>query len=586
MTANGCVHLNVFKTPESLKTYRIVHAVFVVCATADARKTKLRSAFCHTCRRRGPLIHACLHCVFFGCQRHIREHCQRSNNSSTTTNNENGRTTITENGRTTNENHNNNSCLSLLSNNNNNNKHVISMELGYGQIHCASCGDYVYDEELEGIAMRNKFEAGVCKKRLFSWTSFIPTAEERELFRYNPKRVCVGADSTRGLRGLLNLGATCFMNSIVQALIHTPLLRDYFLAERHKCAKSVCLVCELARLFQEFYCGVHIPLALDRMLYLLWTHAHHLAAYEQQDAHECFIATLDLLHLHCVDPADVSSDKDSDTSTNSSNSINNGSLLEVVGAGLLMNGSGGGSESGSGSEVDGPASGTASDCITKCPCIIDQIFTGGLQSDLVCQTCRGVSTKIDPIWDISLELNAVTVEGLPLCTLTECLEVFTRAEQLTSNVHCVSCESSKETTKRLTLKTLPIVVSIHLKRFKHSIDDTSSKISTLISFPETLDMTPFMSDTAQEQKKYQSQQSKNNSTPIITTIPSDNRYSLFAVVSHSGTIHSGHYIAYVRQQRDYWYTCDDHVITRTTLREVLSSEGYLLFYHKHTLDYD
>lgn len=39
-----------------------------------------------------------------------------------------------------------------------------------------------------------------------------------------------------------------------------------------------------------------------------------------------------------------------------------------------------------------------------CRCIIDQIFTGGWQSDVECQVCQGVSTTIDPFWDISLDL--------------------------------------------------------------------------------------------------------------------------------------------------------------------------------------
>lgn len=40
---------------------------------------------------------------------------------------------------------------------------------------------------------------------------------------------------------------------IFQTLIHTPLLRDYFLGEKHKCkaqGSGKCLVCEVSKLFQ------------------------------------------------------------------------------------------------------------------------------------------------------------------------------------------------------------------------------------------------------------------------------------------------------------------------------------------------
>lgn len=72
-----------------------------------------------------------------------------------------------------------------------------------------------------------------------------------------------------------------------------------------------------------------------------------------------------------------------------------------------------------------------------------------------------------------------------------------------------------------------------------------------------LDMTPFMSRSTTE-----------------SSFPPDNRYSLFAVINHKGiSIGGGHYIAYVRQQRDYWYKCDDSLITRAHLSEVLNSEA-------------
>jgi len=76
-------------------------------------------------------------------------------------------------------------------------------------------------------------------------------------------------------------------------------------------------------------------------------------------------------------------------------------------------------------------------------------------------------------------------------------------------------------------------------------------------------------------------------TPFMarSSASSDNRYSLFAVVNHSGSLHNGHYTCYVRQQQDQWFKCDDAWITKATADEVLGSEGYLLFYHKKVLEY-
>lgn len=89
-----------------------------------------------------------------------------------------------------------------------------------------------------------------------------------------------------------------------------------------------------------------------------------------------------------------------------------------------------------------------------------------MDSDLIkIQTCfSGVSTTIDPIRDISLDLGPVTEGGRQPTSLFECLEKYTKAEHLGETRMCPHCGSNQESTKQFTLKTLPIVVSFHLKR--------------------------------------------------------------------------------------------------------------------------
>lgn len=83
------------------------------------------------------------------------------------------------------------------------------------------------------------------------YKSWYPSQTEISYLLQHPKRREVNSSNRIGLRGLLNLGSTCFMNCIVQVLIHTPLLRDYFLSEKHHCQQTAkCLVCEISKLFQ------------------------------------------------------------------------------------------------------------------------------------------------------------------------------------------------------------------------------------------------------------------------------------------------------------------------------------------------
>lgn len=51
------------------------------------------------------------------------------------------------------------------------------------------------------------------------------------------------------------------------------------------------------------------------------------------------------------------------------------------------------------------------------------------------------------------------------------------------------------------------------------------------------------------------------------------RYFLFAVVNHHGTLESGHYTSFIRLRNDQWFKCDDHIISKASINDVLNSEG-------------
>ncbi|XP_062940724.1 ubiquitin carboxyl-terminal hydrolase 22-like [Cynocephalus volans] len=519
----GCSHVNSFKVGENWRQeLRVIYQCFVWCGTPETRKSKAKSCICHVCGTHLNRLHSCLSCVFFGCftEKHIHEHAETK-------------------------------------------QHNLAVDLYYGGIYCFMCKDYVYDKDIEQIAKEEQGEAlklqaststevshqqcsvpGLGEK----YPTWETTKPELELLGHNPRRRRITSSFTIGLRGLINLGNTCFMNCIVQALTHTPILRDFFLSDRHRCempSPELCLVCEMSSLFRELYSGNPSPHVPYKLLHLVWIHARHLAGYRQQDAHEFLIAALDVLHRHCK-----------------------------------------------GDDV-----GKAANNPNHCNCIIDQIFTGGLQSDVTCQACHGVSTTIDPCWDISLDLPGSCTSFWPMSpgressvngeshipgitTLTDCLRRFTRPEHLGSSakIKCGSCQSYQESTKQLTMNKLPVVACFHFKRFEHSAKQRR-KITTYISFPLELDMTPFMASSKESRMNGQLQLPTNSGN-------NENKYSLFAVVNHQGTLESGHYTSFIRHHKDQWFKCDDAVITKASIKDVLDSEGYLLFYHKQALEHE
>lgn len=339
-----------------------------------------------------------------------------------------------------------------------------------------------------------------------------------------------------------------------------------------------CLACEMDYLVAESLTNARVPFSPHQFLYSVWRHSNTFAGYEQQDAHEFLMCVLNGIHANC-----------------------------------------------------GGATGA------DCNCIVHSIFSGVLRSDVTCRQCGNTSTASDPFIDISLELprtdaappsalltsdddpdvlggthqpfalssSSFVIEAptsdaaTPSVTLAECLQRFTRPEKLgrTERAHCATCQNLCDVVKQLSIRTLPAVICFHLKRFEQGPTlKHSHKIDTHVSFPDVLDMSPYVSNSVMRtrfdrKRSYDSlpRSSAQLAQQALAAGEHDERgsetYQLFAVVNHAGKIDNGHYTCAVRHGDD-WIKCDDAALTSTTFASVAASEAYLLFYVRSQLSFE
>ncbi|KAK8843445.1 hypothetical protein IAR55_007102 [Kwoniella newhampshirensis] len=456
-----------------------------------------------------------------------------------------------------------------------------------GTIFCSKCDDATYPDQFESLfrVVRIRMEESNDKSREPGLVSGGKGRGRGAWKAWNPSNMVkieendVGKSPCRGLRPLLNLSQTCFLSAILQSLIHNPLLKAYFLSDRHNrhvcpngskglavgkpflgveagSSSSVgndrergCMCCEMDRAFEEFYNDDKSPFGPITMLYAMWHASAELEGYGQQDAHSFFLAALDQIHAH------------------------------------------------------------AKGQLSSCNCIAHQTFAGSLLSSVTCSSCSTTSTTVDPILDLQLDFptsvsgtatsttlssagSTSSQEGLgpsqgqngQQLTLAGMLRRFCAPERVgdlgdSKGYDCSSCGGGAGVvaTRQLSIKKLAPVLSFQLKRFAHN--STSSKIESHVRFPSSLDMRPYVDSATNP-----AAESQTNSEDADRLPDSLYTYDLFAVVTHEGKLDNGHYWADVREGEEWWH-CDDDKVTPTTLSAVLAQRAYMLFYVKRSLAY-
>ncbi|XP_053208697.1 ubiquitin carboxyl-terminal hydrolase 36-like isoform X2 [Panonychus citri] len=246
--------------------------------------------------------------------------------------------------------------------------------------------------------------------------------------------------------GLVNLGNTCYMNSVLQCLTYCPPLINYLLYtgdDHHSHCKlsSFCMICEFHQHVLRSYNCPNGAIKPSNIHLRLKSIARHFHLNRQEDAHEFLRYVLDHMWKSCTTNFELT---------------HNTIKLE-------------------------PRS--------KETTVINEIFGGYHRSQVTCSVCKSKSDTHDYFMDFILDIKEIS-------NLEDAFRKFTHPEILQNDnaYKCPNCKKKVMATKRFTVYKPPNVATIQFKRFDYN-RIYGGKITKKIAYPDTFNIRPFMSDS-------------------------------------------------------------------------------------------
>ncbi|KAG8832905.1 hypothetical protein FRC17_000347, partial [Serendipita sp. 399] len=249
----------------------------------------------------------------------------------------------------------------------------------------------------------------------------------------------------KSFAGLDNLGNSCFMNSTLQILLHTPPLVNIIIRhhKRQTCKISqsdrFCFTCNLRELAITMMSEkISKPKAPNKIFANLRKIAPSFRQYRQEDAHEFLRFSIDALQLAAQDGVKEVPDKVAATSW------------------------------------------------------VHRLFGGQFRSRVTCGECGYNSDTFEAFLDLSVDVGKCD-------TLIEMLQKFSVVERLEgkNKYKCEKCNKPVNALKQITVHKAPPTLSIQLKRFT----PWGRKLTHPIEYDERLSIQDAMSSGQENRKR-------------------------------------------------------------------------------------
>ena len=416
----------------------------------------------------------------------------------------------------------------------------------------------------------------LCLSGFCRWFSFEKKVQNK--IKAGDKKDKRRTNLAAGWVGLKNLGNTCYINSVMQALISNEMLVKKLASSQYKnravkgifSQRIICLYDQFQETQKQFINPSQTLLAVSSKL-------DRYRIGNQEDAHEFLMDYLEQINEETHIGKNTSSRRITRSRKISNlRDVVKESFGDAVEKALELN------MASYRSDMKLVSSEIPQDKTPKFMSrwgrfmeeqrsAVTELFYGMYETKIKCFECEEESRSYEPFNSISLDLEGgeearghfeeeedhQQLHSTRSIQLSSIIDNYTRCSSVDDGssgggYFCQKCQKNTSSSQSISFYEVPDVLIIHLKRFKFNPGlGVTEKVNTEIEYPAT----------GLEIK--------------------DSKYDLHAVICHQGKCDEGHYYSYIKV-RSHWYLCDDQRVLKP--KTPIDGNAYILFYMRRTCD--